>query len=93
MSVYDDVKKLLQDIIAPQMEALKNSVERLEGDMRDMMLDIKRLWEKNDKLNERLSKLEGKIENFEDSIITKIENAALRGKIKQLKGEEEKQSK
>ena len=90
MSVYDDVKKLLQDIIAPQMEALKNSVERLEGDMRNMMLDIKQLWEKNDKLNERLSKLEGKIENFEDSIITKIENAALRSKLKQLKDKEEK---
>lgn len=90
MSVYDDVKKFLQDIIAPQMEALKNSVERLEGDIRDMMLDIKQLWEKNEKLNERLSKLEGKAENFEGSIITKIENAALRGKIKQLKDKEEK---
>jgi predicted nuclease with TOPRIM domain len=90
MSVYDDVKKFLQDIIAPQMEALKNSVDRLEGDMRDMMLDIKQLCEKNEKLNERLSKLEGKIENFEESIFTKIENTILKGKIKKLEDKTDK---
>lgn len=92
MGVYKEAKEFLQDIIAPQLESIKGSVLRLENDMRDATLDIKRLWDNYNNLNERISKMEGRIEGMDEQIITKIENLALRGKAKALenKGEERK---
>lgn len=57
MSIYDDVKKALQDILAPEMQAVK-------GELSAINIRIDGINQRFDDLNERLD-LKKRIEKLE----------------------------
>ncbi len=81
MSVVGDLRKLFEDIVAPQIMALKQEVKGLDGDVNTLTVDFKDAQKKIAELGERLSKLEGKYENAEQIILAKLQGTIQRGEL------------
>ena len=76
MSVVDDTRKLLQDIVSPDLKALTARVEALERSMKDSFTDVNRRFDSAEALasvrhralmdlldlNRRVALIENKIE-------------------------------
>jgi hypothetical protein len=61
MGVVDEVRKLLQDLVTPEMRALAAEVKGLNGKVEDLRLEMNRRFdyiETSFRLNERVSLLE-----------------------------------
>jgi hypothetical protein len=61
MGVVDEVRKLLQDLVTPEMRALATEVKGLNGKVEDLRLEMNRRFdyiESSFRLNERVSLLE-----------------------------------
>ena len=61
MGVVDEVRKLLQDLVTPEMRALAAEVKGLNGKVEDLRLEMNRRFdyiESSFRLNERVSLLE-----------------------------------
>jgi hypothetical protein len=61
MGVVDEVRKLLQDLVTPEMRALAAEVKGLNGKVEDLRLKMNRRFdyiETSFRLNERVSLLE-----------------------------------
>jgi len=93
MPVYDQVKQALQDVLAPEIQALKAEIKRLderitgleekmvvrlEGLQQEMVVQIKRL-------EERISGVEGKMESLRNELLAEIKRVD--GKVDNVKGE------
>ena len=81
MSVIGDLRKLFEDIVSPQLIALKQEVKGLDEDVKGLSNDLKETQKKVSELGERLSKLEGKYENAEQIILAKMQGAIQRGEL------------
>jgi len=58
MGVVDEVRKLLQDLVTPEMRALAAEVKGLNGKVEDLRLEMNRRFdyiETSFRLNERVS--------------------------------------
>ena len=93
MPVYDQVKQALQDVLAPEIQALKAEIKRLderitgleekmvvrlEGLQQEMVVQIKRL-------EERISGGEGKMESLRNELLAEIKRVD--GKVDNVKNE------
>ncbi|MGD0567264.1 MAG: hypothetical protein ABSA78_02570 [Candidatus Sulfotelmatobacter sp.] len=61
MGVVDEVRKLLQDLVTPEMRALAAEVKGLNGKVEDLRVEMNRRFdyiETSFRLNERVSLLE-----------------------------------
>ncbi len=61
MGVVDEVRKLLQDLVTPEMRALAAEVKGLNGKVDDLRLEMNRRFdyiESSFRLNERVSLLD-----------------------------------
>jgi hypothetical protein len=61
MGVVDEVRKLLQDLVTPEMRALAAEVKGLNGKLDDLRLEMNRRFdyiESSFRLNERVSLLD-----------------------------------
>ncbi|HHF98779.1 MAG TPA: hypothetical protein ENL39_04765 [Candidatus Aerophobetes bacterium] len=77
MGVYENVKRALQDIVAPEIKALRVEIKRLDEKIETlggkMEADYKRLDEKIDSLREvEIKRLDEKIESLSRGIGDKI---------------------
>ena len=66
MGVYENVKKALQDIVAPELQALRGEIKRLDEKIDSLReIEIKRLDEKIDSqsrgINDRINSLRNEI--------------------------------
>ena len=69
-NVYENVKKVLQDIIVPEIKEIQDEIKELRGEIKELRIEIKRLDEKIDfslEFRERLSSLETKVASLSHS--------------------------
>jgi len=90
MGVYENVKKALQDIVAPELQALRGEIKRLDEKIDSLReIEIKRLDEKIDSLREiEIKRLDEKIDSQSRGIndrINSLRNEIL-SEIKRLDG-------
>jgi len=69
---------LVRKHVLPDLHILKNDADRLSKDLESVASDNSDLRDKYDKLNERLSRIEGVIGGLEKSLEAKIEVAAVK---------------
>ena len=79
--VADIVKKYINSEVLPQLATIKESLKNLEKDFDATHQAIIALSDKYDKINERISKLEGSSTALEETLKTKIENHLLKQKL------------
>jgi peptidoglycan hydrolase CwlO-like protein len=79
MSVYEQVKQALQDIVAPELKALQIEIRRLDEKIdgkitslrAEMLTEFKRVDEKIDSLDNRLNE---KIDSLDNRLSTRIDS-------------------
>lgn len=79
--IADIVKKYINSEILPQLATIKESLKNLEKDFDTTQQAITALSDKYDKINERISKLEGLSSALEETLKAKIENHLLKQKL------------
>lgn len=79
--VADIVKKYINSEILPQLATIKETLKNLEKDFDTTHQSIRDLSDKYDKINERISKLEGSSSALEETLIAKLENHLLKQKL------------
>ncbi|MEK7289691.1 MAG: hypothetical protein AAB067_05890 [Planctomycetota bacterium] len=77
MSVYDQVKQALQDVVAPEIKALQIEIKRLDEkiDNRFASLDEKvdtRFASLDEKIDTRFISLDGKVDSLRREMIAEI---------------------
>jgi len=74
MSVYEQVKQALQDIVAPELKSIQVEIKRLDDKIdtkiESLKTEITRLDDKVENLDKRLS---SKIDSLDDKIDTAIQ--------------------
>ena len=79
-SVYDSVKRAIQDIISPELEGLKGQIQALHSEIRRLdekiTVEIRRL---DEKISLESRRLEGKIDALDQKMTAEIRR--LDGKI------------
>lgn len=74
MSVYEQVKQALQDVVAPELKSIQVEIRRLDDKIdtkiESLKTEIKRLDDKVENLDKRLS---SKIDSLDNKIDTAIE--------------------
>ncbi|MBE7444691.1 MAG: hypothetical protein HS132_05375 [Planctomycetia bacterium] len=74
MSVYEQVKQALQDVVAPELKSIQVEIRRLDDKIdtkiESLKTEIKRLDDKVENLDKRLS---SKIDSLDDKIDTAIQ--------------------
>lgn len=81
MSVYEQIKQLLQDIVAPELKAIHTEIkhlnDKIESVKTEILIEIKRLDEKTDrldeKIDEKIDRLDEKIDERTDRLDEKID--------------------
>lgn len=85
-SIYENVKKAIQDIVAPELKTIQGQIETLRAEAKgraaELRAEIRRLDEKIDGNSKRLEeKIEGIKEQFNLAIDIHERLAALEAKI------------
>ena len=66
VNVYATLKQVLQDFIAPQMEALKGEISSLRGEMSSLRSEIRRL---DEKVNSVRNELKADIARLDEKLL------------------------
>lgn len=76
------VRRLLQDLLAPEISrvdervlSLSKECIRLSDDIKENGQEIRDLWKEVQRCNEGIARLEGRIENLTEEIVTKVQLA------------------
>jgi predicted nuclease with TOPRIM domain len=78
VSFFNEISAIVQGVIVPELKAIKVTLDGLGKDVDRLIDDNKDLEGKYDRLNERLSRLEGLFVNLEPTLKAYIDNSILK---------------
>lgn len=79
MGAIEDIRKVLQDFLAPELHAIKEQLKTLENGLRDFRAEVRVMFDKSEQRNEtrhqeliRNLNLEARVQRIEGYVSEKI---------------------